>query len=462
MKKLSIFLFGSLLCLTVPFITSCDEDYPGPDPVEVTANYSNKFTNSNPNLFLTYNGESIVGKSIDFSTVKGKTATITLYDILPGEKTLKLSNIPLYGDEESYTFKGNGIANATLSTFDYEGRVVKGKLTLSLTNVKMANAGTWADTYGFAEVTIGTKEVITVDYIFNEEKVEWEEIYKWEEVDDKLLTSACYTYTKPEPSEDGQMAVELSGVLKAALGYILPQLLQKITLEADGNIHATYSTDPLLGFDFSPEHMEESIGIIFGFLGGTLSKEMVDATTNPDVRSYIPSPKGLAYWFQKDGQLVVKLNLPAIISQVAKSKGKNIDPLLLQTITDAILQMDAMKLKALLTTVNQKLDNEILGILININDTSFKGLFNWLATGIPINVTAKDGHTLIYLDKEGITPLFKLFPDLLPLIESLIPADMQMREFIIGIVEQILTEWPEYCLKAPNFDLGLDLVGTNR
>lgn len=72
MKKISIFLFGSLLCLTVPFITSCDEDYPGPDPVDVTANYSNKFSNPTPNLTLTYNGENMTGKSVDFSTVKEK------------------------------------------------------------------------------------------------------------------------------------------------------------------------------------------------------------------------------------------------------------------------------------------------------------------------------------------------------------------------------------------------------
>lgn len=78
MKKISIFLFGSLLCLTVPFITSCDEDYPA-DPVEVTANYSNKLTNQS-NLALTYSGEELIGKSVDFSTVKD--ANITLYNII--------------------------------------------------------------------------------------------------------------------------------------------------------------------------------------------------------------------------------------------------------------------------------------------------------------------------------------------------------------------------------------------
>lgn len=461
MKKISIFLFGSLLCLTVPFITSCDENYPGPDPVDVTAHYSNKYSNPNPNLILTYSGEEMVGKSIDFSTVKGESANITLYDILPGEKTLKLSNIPISGDADGYTFKGNGTGTTTQSTFNYEGRVVKGQLTLSLTNVMMANADTWADTYKFSEVTTGTKKVIVAEDVLVDQQ--WETIYKWSDEPDKLLTAACYASMDAELSEDGQMASELNGVLQATLGYILPQVLQNVTLEADGNIIADYSADPLYGFDFSDdEHMSESLGIIFGFLGGVLTKDMVDAATNPEIRSYTPSPKRLAYWFQKDGHLILKLDLPNIISQVAQSSGKTIDPLLLQTVTDVILQMDAMKLKSQLNTINQKLNNPILSILVNMNDTSFKGIFNWLSTGITMNVVVKDGHTCIYLDKNELTPLFKLCPDPMPIIENMIPADMQMRDLIIGIVQQILTEWPEYCLKAKAFNIGLDFIPADK
>lgn len=40
---------------------------------------------------------------------------------------------------------------------------------------------------------------------------------------------------------------------------------------------------------------------------------------------YTTSPKGLAYWFQRDGKIVIKLDLPAIISQVASGSGKVID-----------------------------------------------------------------------------------------------------------------------------------------
>lgn len=116
-------MFGSLLCLTVPFITSCDEDY-RPRSVEVTANYSNKLTNPNPNLALTYSGEELIGKSVDFSTVKGEDANITLYNIIPREETLKLTNVPIIGDEEGYSFSGN-LTTARNISFKYEGKVTK-------------------------------------------------------------------------------------------------------------------------------------------------------------------------------------------------------------------------------------------------------------------------------------------------------------------------------------------------
>ena len=93
MKKLSI-LFISSLIGTAGLMTSCSEDYPGPDPVDVTANYSNKYL-SKSNLTLTYDGDEMTGKAVDFSTVKGETANVTFYNVFPGEETLKLTDIPI-------------------------------------------------------------------------------------------------------------------------------------------------------------------------------------------------------------------------------------------------------------------------------------------------------------------------------------------------------------------------------
>ena len=101
MKKISILLI-SCLAVASAFLTSCDNDHYGPEPIDVTANYSNKLSNPNPNLILTYNGETMIGKSVDFSTVTGETAIINLYDILPGEKEVKIENESKYEKKNLY------------------------------------------------------------------------------------------------------------------------------------------------------------------------------------------------------------------------------------------------------------------------------------------------------------------------------------------------------------------------
>ena len=234
MKKISLII--SLIFTSVTgILTSCSEDYPGPDPVDVTANYSNKFSNPNPTLTLVYNGENMTGKSVDFSTVKGETANLTFYDILPGEKALKLTHIPLTGDAEGYSFQGKGIGTTTQSTFNYEGRVVKGRLILNLADVTMANANLWAKNYRFADVEHGTGKVIADEG----------NGYQWEEKDDKMTSCAIYfrfpeTEEATETSYNGQ---NMGSVLQGLLGYLLPCILKDITLEPDGNIIANYSGD---------------------------------------------------------------------------------------------------------------------------------------------------------------------------------------------------------------------------
>ena len=64
------------------------------------------------------------------------------------------------GDAEGYSFQGKGIGTTTQSTFNYEGRVVKGRLILNLADVTMANANLWAKNYRFADVEHGTGKVI--------------------------------------------------------------------------------------------------------------------------------------------------------------------------------------------------------------------------------------------------------------------------------------------------------------
>ena len=59
-------------------------------------------------LDLTYSGEKLVGKTVDFKTDDSEKGTITLNDIIPGEKTTPIQ-IDLCEQGDSYTFSGKNI-----------------------------------------------------------------------------------------------------------------------------------------------------------------------------------------------------------------------------------------------------------------------------------------------------------------------------------------------------------------
>lgn len=445
MKKISIFMFSSLLCLTVPFITSCDEDYPGPDPVEVTANYSNKFSNPNPNLSLTYSDEIMTGKSVDFSTVKGETANITLYDVIPGEKALSLNSIPLTGDEEGYSFSGNGTGTITGSTFTYEGRVTKGMLTINLSNIKMGNSESWSGHYLFANPV-------------NE--------------DSKLTVGAAYVDTEMAPEAQNGYNPLLRGVLS----YFIPQLLHSVTLQEDGNILAKYSQESILLMGKKPDifmaelkaltgwevMFSEHITFLLNVIAGNIVQKDIDLVIKD--RTYQSSPLNLAYWYKKDERMMVKLNLAAVITQAMKSSEKIVDEQLLSTLSEALLKIDAIQLKNALILINKSLNNDIISYITQLDDYTFRSVFSWLAEGIPMNVKiTKNGHTCLYLDKATLQPLLNLLPQIMPVISELIANNMtedmasMLQETIDDLMNGIATDWPN----SVRFNIGVDLTTTN-
>ena len=113
--------------------------------------------------------------------------------------------------------------------------------------------------------------------------------------------------------------------------------------------------------------------------------------------------------------------------------------------------MDAIKLKQLLITLNANLNNKTLQTLININDTSFQSIFNWLTNGIPMHVKTNNEQTIIYMDKAELSPLLKLLPDLRDMLPDNMPP------YISGIISQILDKLPDLLLNA-NIELGISLV----
>lgn len=456
MKKLSILLICSLIG-TAGVMTSCNEDYPGPDPVDVTANYSNKYLGKS-NLALTYEGSELTGKSVDFSTVKGETANVTLYDVLPGEEALRLINIPLAGDETGYSFSGSGMGSATNSTFNYAGRVENGQLSVSLTNVKMGNSSQLANTYGFSEIIYGIgKDMVNSDGQ-----------YQWGESDNMMTVAPLYIDMDVELSNEGSyLYAIMTSLIKGMGSYLVAQLLEDVTLEPNGYITANYTADEIMlgSQKFSeinaedPASMQEVASFIMSKvfvpypMGGFQQQDITDVTTGVN-RSYTLSPKGLAYWYMKDNAFYLKLDLPAIITQVMKSQGKPIDQNLIATLTDAILKVDPIQLKSVLELINGQLDNSILSMIAGLDDPTFGMIISWLKDGIPMHLEQNDGKTYLCLTKDTLTPFIGFLPSLEPLLAEIPLGAMLFNSYVMPLY----VGWP----LITKLNIGLDLqVGNN-
>lgn len=433
MKKLSILFVSGIIGMS-SLMTSCSEDYPGPDPVDVTANYSNKHL-SHANLVLNYSGEELFGKSVDFSTVKGKNANITLYDILPGEAVLSLTNVPLSGTSNEYTFSGDAVGTNTNIQFHYDGKVEKGHLIFNLTNVETAGSTQWAENYLFSEITKSSNETIGSEV---------------------PVTGAGFVDTKMAEGSDSDYNV----FLRSTLAYFLPQFLHSVTLKADGNIQAEYSTGPIMIDGKVPDmEAEEAMGEVIEFI---FAKLLAGGVTNEDVtavikdRTYYTSPTNLVYWYPLNNQVRIKLNLPAIITLTLKGQGKVIDENLLSSLTDIILKMDPTQLKGILIKINGTLQNSIISFITNLDDKTFNTFFEWITIGIPMNIEEVDGHTHLYLDKATMQPILDMIPSLVPMIINMLPDSTA--EYLKTMLESMLNQFVNDWRNAQKFNIGLDLV----
>ncbi len=390
MKKISILLISCLTGVSV-FLTSCSEDHYGPEPVDVTANYSNKLSNPNPNLNLTYSGETMIGKSVDFSTVIGETANITLYNIIPGDEALKMTNIPISGDKTGYSFTGN--ATGTLGTsFKYAGRIEVGQFTLEITDIQLA-----------ANAITTQRQWYTIPYTG--------------EGEDETDPSTGIEYTNATYGvhfhSDNENVSSLAGIVEAVAGNILGSVLRSINFCEDGNITARYASMPQVE------------GGIFGYF--------MPLPIRPE-SDYNLSPINLATYYIKGNSLYVIPNIEMIFKQLQSNKTRAI------SVTD---------MKEILELIDRWLTT---GIRFNIvSEIKPESLFN---DGSYIKHTG-DMMLYVDKSEVGILfnllPLLKdVIPDsdmketLVQLLDMLVPELIASKVFELGIVLQ-----KEYSAEIP-------------
>lgn len=435
---------------TTFFLTSCEETYNDKLfwPGELSQEYGSYIKPST--LDLTYSGEKLIGKTVSFQTEDSKKGTLTLNDIIPGEKETSF-RINLSEQEDNYTFSGETVSGAG-ATVKYAGSITPKTMKLDL-NVTMPQ-NQWIKTYQMSELTRGRGK----DVIRNQTTGE----YEWGESDNQILTAALYTDMDLEMvKEAGSLYATVSVIIKGMGGYLLPQLLKSVTLETDGNITAEYTSDELqLGEQkFSeidmdnPASQQQVINfIMMKLMFNTLSADDITAATQG--RNYAESPRGLAFWYLKNDLLYVKLNLPGIISLAMQGQGQTVDAHLIAGIADAILKSNPFLLKTLLGVVSESLDNSLLSMIANMDHQSFQMFFSWIKEGIPMQIEKENGHTHIYLNREALSPLIAFIPHLQPVMEGIPNFGPMLYNSYLG---PLYDNWSI----ITQLDLGLDLTDKN-
>lgn len=411
-------LFSLMAACALTFTACSDDDDPMISPSDLSTTFG---TDATTTLNLSYSDSPISGKQVKFNTKDSKTASITLMDVIPGKAEAVIDNIKLTEAENEYIFSGaSTITRANGYTVNYSGSVKKGELTLKL-NVTMPDPQGWAKNYALGDYTPGSFTFYNKPY----GTVTGGALYvEWGGIEDE--TASIY-----------------SGLLRGMGGILLPQVMKTIMLETDGNIRTEYAPDNAIVFDQNQ---------IMGMLNGIVPNA-------DEINALIPtsgwqsSPKNLAYWFEKDNQLYLKLNISAIISQ-AMDDNDTAGNETLVSIINSVLNGDPASIKSLIGT---------LGIdLSKVSDETFATLLDWVKNGIPMKVKTASGHTYIYLGKDALAPLLKSYgpedektSDIIQLwnalsAANLFPEEAQQAGFLVAVISS-------YYNMSTVFNLGFDL-----
>lgn len=173
MRKSVFYLLTLLLAIT--FFTSCEKDEGKSKVVNPIAQAT--YT-GNTGLTLTYNGEIMIGKKVtytpnasdpykatlllegdefDLSAALSRSgATFTTTSPIPGSASVTLDiTQTVQGDQCS--FSGNG--STDYCTFDYNGTVSTGAMTINLVNVKLKNATLSGSNWKLVNYDVENEEV---------------------------------------------------------------------------------------------------------------------------------------------------------------------------------------------------------------------------------------------------------------------------------------------------------------
>lgn len=436
MKK-NLFLFLVLLCSVTLFVGCGDDEDTSWQQIPKEEIKGDKAT-------LQVNGETVTEGSVKFETKSAEQAVVTLSNVIIAYPEVAVDVTMEKQADGSYNFSGEkGMTTApgtraaattpVIATVKVTGNItLDGKVKVEAATVVNDSKG-WAGTYGLMAMERG--EINSRSYM-NGKIIE-------KKIQD-FVSTACYSIAEVSLPPAGSAKTDTISALsiekfpltfRRALGCVLPQVLKSVTLQSDGNIVASYSSNAVT---FKP--------------GWTMSEKNVtdaDIASFTEGRTWLNSPKNLAYWFEKEGKLYVKLNVPSIVAQ-AMSGGGQSNPALAGAI-NTVLSGSVSDIKTLLKSLAATPGLEMVGMLADLKDETLTMLLNWIKNGVPLNVSTEGEHTYIYLDREALTPIIAELPAFIPTVKELNPMGMG------GMLANILQGMSDSWKWTEEFNLGLDL-----
>lgn len=406
MKK-NLFLLFAFLC-SITFFTACSDD-------DEDAGWKKIPTEEikGDNATLQVNGETVSNGSVKFEVKSGEQAVVTLNNVILAYPEVAVDVTMEEQADGTYNFSGEkGMTAApgtratetpVIATIKLKGNVtLDGKVKVEATTTINDSKG-WAGTYSLTKYTKVGVVVTGPGYVNHQ-----------------------YTLNGKPGS--------YNNIFNGIFGALLSQILQSVTLEADGSITAMYIPNPNITF-------KSSWGII------APSTSVVEALVPTE--GWTKSSKNLAYWFEQNDKLYVKLNITSILSSAVGSDASSLSGLISQ-----ILNGNPATIKELIKQLGFDLSS--------ISDETFNMLLSWIKNGIPLNVTTTDGHTYMYLDKEDFDTLMKsrttesgtTTSDIMELWtilgnSGILPQEAQAASTLIKI---LVNNWDNTTV----FDMGLD------
>lgn len=378
-------------------------------------------------LVLKYSDAVVPGKTVIVDAQSLSDLSIKLVNVIPGEKESILSGLRMNNGVISGTAKTAGGTQLTC-----DGSISKNILTLNLKDIKINDPKGWAGSYTIADYTTGDFKVSSP--------------YGDSDFKNWVFTGALYAnWVNPVPER--WYSALWGGLFHFAGSAVLPQVLYKIHLDADGNVRADIQNKPKVTFD--PNWMMSV------FSGAFPEPETI--TSGFPNQGWETSPKSLAYWFEKDGKIYIKLDIAAIIAK--ELGGENPE---LMALINSILNGGASGVKDILKNL-LKVD------ISAVSDKSINMLLACAKDGFPLNVLHKDGRTQIFLDKDFFDPLMTMretgivddegtpekTSDLLELVKAISAANLLPPEAqaILALLPSICADWEG----TTEFGLGVEL-----